>query len=300
MEHHFVIADVFTANPFGGNQLAVFPDARGMSDRAMQALTREFNFAESTFVLPAKNPAHARRVRIFTPGAEVPFAGHPTVGTAAVLARLGMVETPGGKATIVLEEGIGPVSVDVQLDGKAVMTRFSLERPVERAASAPRPADAAAALSLPPTAVTDTWFASYGLPFCFIRLTDKVMVDRSVLDRAAWSAAFGRAWASNLFLFAGDGPASENVYARMFAPSLGVPEDAATGSAAAALAGSLAETSPQRTAEFAWRIEQGVAMGRPSLILASAEKRDGKVLRVRVGGTTVIVGDGHMTTPDNY
>jgi trans-2,3-dihydro-3-hydroxyanthranilate isomerase len=86
----------------------------------------------------------------------------------------------------------------------------------------------------------------------------------------------------------------------MFAPSLGVPEDAATGSAAAALAGSLADASPQRTAEFAWRIEQGVAMGRPSLILASAEKRDGKVLRVRVGGTTVIVGDGHMTTPDNY
>jgi trans-2,3-dihydro-3-hydroxyanthranilate isomerase len=148
--------------------------------------------------------------------------------------------------------------------------------------------------------VTDTWFASYGLPFCFIRLTDKVMVDRSVLDRTAWSAAFGRAWASNLFLFASDGPAGENVYARMFAPSLGVPEDAATGSAAAALAGSLADASPQRTAEFAWRIEQGVAMGRPSLILASAEKRDGKVLRVRVGGTTVIVGDGHMTTPDNY
>src|SRR4029077_17992023 len=109
--------------------LAVFPDARGMSDRAMQALTREFNFAESTFVLPARNPAHARRVRIFTPGAEVPFAGHPTVGTAAVLAPLGMVETPGGKATIVLEEGIGPVSVEVQLDGKAVMTRFSLDRP---------------------------------------------------------------------------------------------------------------------------------------------------------------------------
>jgi trans-2,3-dihydro-3-hydroxyanthranilate isomerase len=148
--------------------------------------------------------------------------------------------------------------------------------------------------------VTDTWFASYGLPFCFITLTDKVMVDRSVLDRAAWSAAFGRAWASNLFLFANDGPAGENVYARMFAPSLGVAEDAATGSAAAALAGSLADVSPHRTGEFAWRIEQGVAMGRPSLILASAEKRDGKVLRVRVGGTTVIVGDGHMTTPDNY
>jgi trans-2,3-dihydro-3-hydroxyanthranilate isomerase len=299
MEHHFVIADVFTANPFGGNQLAVFPDARGMSDRAMQALTREFNFAETTFVLPAKNPAHARRVRIFTPGAEVPFAGHPTVGTAAVLARLGMIETPGGKATIVLEEGIGPVAVDVQMDGKAVTTRFSLEGPPTRAGTAPLAADAASALSLPATAVVDTWFASYGLPFCFVKLTTNVMVDRAVLDRPAWSAGFGRAWASNLFLFSTDS-GSEHVYARMFAPALGVAEDAATGSAAAALAGSMAENAAARTGDFSWRIEQGVAMGRPSLILASAEKRDGKIARIRVGGTTVIVGDGHMTIPDNY
>src|SRR6266511_1525527 len=96
MSHRFVIADVFTPTPFGGNQLAVFPDARGLSDRAMQAVAREFNFAETTFVLPPADPRHTRRVRIFTPRIELPFAGHPTVGTAAVLARLGVVDTPGG------------------------------------------------------------------------------------------------------------------------------------------------------------------------------------------------------------
>lgn len=300
MPHHFVIADVFTATPFGGNQLAVFPDARGLSDRAMQALTREFNFAESTFVLPARDPAHTCRVRIFTPGAEVPFAGHPTIGTAAVLARLGVVETPGGSATIVLEEGIGPVPVEVHLDDAAVTASFTLERSVERAATPPRPEDAAAALSLPRTTVVDAWFASVGLPFCFVRLTDAETVDRAVLDRAAWSAAFAHAWSPNIFLFAGDTSGGGKLYARMFAPALGVAEDAATGSAAATLAGSLAESSPKWTGELAWQIVQGVAMGRPSLIEASADKQDGRVIRIRVGGTTVMVGDGHMTIPDGY
>jgi trans-2,3-dihydro-3-hydroxyanthranilate isomerase len=300
MPHHFVIADVFTATPFGGNQLAVFPDARGLSDRAMQSLTREFNFAESTFVFPPQDPAHARRVRIFTPGAEVPFAGHPTIGTAAVLARLGLVETPGGRATIVLEEGIGPISVEVHLDNAAVTASFTLERTVERAPAPPRPEDAAAVLSLPRTAVVDTWFAGLGLPFCFVRLTDTETVDRAVLDRAVWDASFAHAWSPNIYLFAGDTSGGGTLYARMFAPAFGIAEDSATGSAAATLAGSLAESSPKWTGDLAWQIVQGVKMGRPSRIEASADKQDGRVIRIRVGGTTVIMGDGHMTIPDGY
>jgi trans-2,3-dihydro-3-hydroxyanthranilate isomerase len=115
MPYSFIIADVFTDTAFGGNQLAVFLDARGLSDNAMQAMTREMNFSESTFLLPPNDPSHTRRLRIFTPGMEVPFAGHPTVGTAAVLASRGFVGLHDGKATVILEEGVGPVRVDVEV-----------------------------------------------------------------------------------------------------------------------------------------------------------------------------------------
>src|SRR6266581_3705227 len=124
MPHRFVIADVFTDRPFTGNQLAVFPEAQGLSDRAMQAIAREFNFAETTFVLPASDPRHACRVRIFTPKTELPFAGHPTVGTAAVLARLGLFKLAGGNARIVLEEGIGPVPVEIAVGNDAVLAHL--------------------------------------------------------------------------------------------------------------------------------------------------------------------------------
>jgi trans-2,3-dihydro-3-hydroxyanthranilate isomerase len=136
MAHRFVIADVFTATAFGGNQLAVFPDARGLGDRAMQALAREFNFAETTFVLPPADARHTRRVRIFTPRTELPFAGHPTIGTAAVLARLGLVDMPGGAATLLFEEGVGPVPVEVRLDGSTIFARLSRGRDRARAGRA--------------------------------------------------------------------------------------------------------------------------------------------------------------------
>jgi len=295
MPHEFVIVDVFTRTPFGGNQLAVFTDARGLSDRAMQVLAREFNFAETTFVLPPRDPVHAARVRIFSPGAEMPFAGHPTVGTAAVLAQRG-VGVQGGVGTMVLEEGVGPIAVDVDVRDSVATSRFTLERGVERPAERPSVSGAAATLSLPVEAVVDTWFATAGLPFAVVRLADRGTVDRAVLDRTAWSGHFARAWSPNVFLFAGD-TASGRLYARMFAPGLGVTEDPATGSAAAALAGALADADPAREGTFSWQIEQGVAMGRPSLIEASAEKRDGRTVRIRVGGGSAMVGSGTMAIP---
>lgn len=300
MSHRFVVADVFTEAAFGGNQLAVLPDARGLSDRAMQAVAREFNFAETTFVLPPQDPRHARRVRIFTPRTELPFAGHPTVGTAAVLARLGLIELPGGTGAIVLEEGIGPVAVEVRLGETDTFASFVLEREVERPPSLPALAAAAATLSLSEQEVLEAWFASAGLPFCFVHLASREAVDRSALDRAAWSATFARAWASSLFLFAGDLSPGSRLYARMFAPAYGVEEDPATGSACAALAGCLAGRLPDRDGTFRWRIDQGVAMGRPSLIEASAEKRQGRAVSVRVGGSTVLVAEGHITVPGGY
>jgi trans-2,3-dihydro-3-hydroxyanthranilate isomerase len=300
MPHRFVIADVFTETAFGGNQLAVFPDGRGLSDRAMQALAREFNFAETTFVLPPQDPRHLRRVRIFTPKTELPFAGHPTVGTAAVLARHGIVPMTGGAATIVLEEGIGPITVEIQLRGQTVIAHLVTEKEVESPPARPARTAAASALSLPEDAVLETWFAGVGVRFCFVRLASREAVDRAVLDRAAWSAHFANAWSSNLYLFAGRLAPGSRLYVRMFAPALGVEEDPATGSGAAALAGYLAARSPGEEGILNWEIDQGIAMGRPSFIEASAEKRRGRAARVKVGGATVLVGEGTMTIPAGF
>jgi trans-2,3-dihydro-3-hydroxyanthranilate isomerase len=297
MPHRFVIADVFTETAFGGNQLAVFPDSRGISDRAMQALAREFNFAETTFVLPPQDPHHLRRVRIFTPKTELPFAGHPTVGTAAVLARLGLIPLSNGTAAIVLEEGIGPITVEIQLRGETVFAHLVTEKEVESPPARPAPGQAAAALSLPEDAVLESWFAGVGVRFCFVHLASREAVDRALLDRAAWSAHFAKAWSPQLYLFAGGLASGSRLYVRMFAPALGIEEDPATGSGAVALAGYLAARSPAEEGSFRWDIDQGIAMGRPSFIEASAEKRRGRPARVKVGGATVLVGEGIMTVP---
>jgi len=300
MRAHFVLADVFTAKPFGGNQLAVFTDAEGLSDRAMQALAREFNFPESTFVLPRRDFAHTHRVRIFTPRTEVPFAGHPTVGTAAVLVQRRLVGTHADRVQLVLEEGVGPVLVDVSTRGDTLTSRVTLDRAPEIPSVRPTPDAAAAVLSLPTCAVVEAWFASVGLPFCFIHLDTPESVDRATLNQSAWTTYFSTAWSSNLFFFAQNGLDATKLYARMFAPAYGISEDPATGSACAALAGALAAVSPQRAGNCTWHIEQGVTMGRPSYIEASADKLDGQVMRVHIGGSTAIVGEGSVTIPDDF
>src|SRR5687767_8862562 len=146
---HYVTADVFTSTRFGGNPLAVLTDARGLSTEQMLAITREFNYSETVFVLPPENPAHTRRVRIFTPGGEIPFAGHPTVGTAFVLAALGEVTLTGPETRIVLEEGVGPVPVTIRAaDGKPVFCQFSVAKLPEVGPPLPSRAVMASLLSL--------------------------------------------------------------------------------------------------------------------------------------------------------
>ena len=289
MGYRFFIADVFTDRPFTGNQLGVLTDAQGLSTRAMQAIAREFNFAESTFILPPSSPSFAAKVRIFTPKSEMPFAGHPTIGTAAVLAHLKRIKVPG---TAVLEEGVGPVPVEMT----ALGARLVVERPVEVPAEHPVPEAVAAALSLPPSAVEETWFANGGVRFCFVRLTDRATVDQAVLDRAAWSKHMAKAWSPSLYFFTGE----ENLYSRMFSPAHGIEEDPATGSAAVAIAGVFGARLPGREGSFTWHIDQGVAMGRPSRLEAIAEKRDGKVVRIKVGGSTVIGAEGTIEVPAGY
>ena len=291
MSLDFTIVDVFSDRAFGGNQLAVFPSAEGISDATMQQLAREFNFAETTFVLPPLDPAHTCRVRIFTPRAELPFAGHPTVGTAAVLASL-----DGGRAgterRFVLEEGIGPVTVVT--DGRGA--RFHLWSPDrETARESPPAAAVARALSLPETAVVRSWYAGLGIRFCFVQLADAGLVDRATLDKTAWTAGVADGWSPHLYLFAGECRDGARLYARMFAPALGVDEDPATGSAGAALVASLAADAPPADGSYSIRIDQGVGMGRPSLIEATARKEHGQLAEVSVGGHATIVGRGVMT-----
>jgi trans-2,3-dihydro-3-hydroxyanthranilate isomerase len=287
----FTIVDVFSERAFGGNQLAVFPHADGISDATMQQLAREFNFAETTFVLPALDPAHTCRVRIFTPRAELPFAGHPTVGTAVVLARQDD-DRPGTERRLVLEEGIGPVTVAT--DGQTA--RFHLESPEpETAPDPPSAAAIARALSLPETAVLRSWYAGLGVRFCFVHLADAAAVDGAALDKTAWKAEVADGWSPNLYLFAGECRDGASLYARMFAPALGVDEDPATGSAAAALVASLAGDPPLADGSYQLRIDQGVSMGRPSLIEATALTKQGRLAEVSVGGHATIVGHGVIT-----
>jgi trans-2,3-dihydro-3-hydroxyanthranilate isomerase len=291
----FLLVDVFTDRPFGGNQLAVFPDASGIADETMQQMAREFNFSETTFVLSPGDPSCTHRVRIFTPRQELPFAGHPTVGTAAVLASLS--EGEAAARQFVFEEGIGPVPVAV--DGQTI--RFHLRSPrYESTCEAPPAAAIARALALPDDAIAESWYAGVGLRFCFVRLADRGLVDRAVLDKAAWADGVAGGWSSGLYLFASVGDARDGAHvidARFFAPADGIDEDPATGSACASLAASIAKRSPEPDGTYHLQIHQGSAMGRPSALQGTACKKSGQISEVVVSGRATIIGHGTITLP---
>jgi trans-2,3-dihydro-3-hydroxyanthranilate isomerase len=217
------------------------------------------------------------------------------VGTAVVLAREGLIPRTG---SVVLEEGVGPVTVEVDVSDARAFARLNRDTQVRIPDERPARETAAAALSLPVNAVREAWYASAGVPFACIHLADSGAVDRSVLDQPAWSAGFSDGFGRSLYLFAGELAPGSTLYARMFAPDMGIAEDPATGVAAVALAGSLAELLPEREGTFTWRIDQGVKMGRPSRIEASALKRDGRAVRVMAGGAAVGVAEGTITVKE--
>jgi trans-2,3-dihydro-3-hydroxyanthranilate isomerase len=292
MTHRFTLVDVFTEQAFGGNQLAVFPDGTGISDALMQAYAKELNFSETTFVLPPRKPGHTHRVRIFTPHSELPFAGHPNVGTAVVLAALAK---PGEQQNFVFDEDVGSVNVTARFGEGRGHSELTLNSAAEiRQCDVPR-ATLARMLSLPEDKIgpKPAWLAKAGVGFACIPLADFDAVASARFDNAAWDVAFpAEAWARQIYAMAGDYAPGGTIKVRMWGPSVGVAEDPATGSAAAVLAGSLAADLPNREGDFSWSIEQGAELGRPSFIKASAVKRDGKVISIRVGGGSVIVGEG--------
>lgn len=291
-------ADVFTSTRFGGNQLAVIPDARGLSTEEMHAITREFNYSESTFVLPPDDARHTRRVRIFTPGGEVPFAGHPTVGTAFVLASLGDVAITGAETKVTFEEGVGPVPVTIRAaDGLPTYCELSVARLPELAPPSPPAEVLAPMLSLGVDDLVGGVFhpqaVSCGLPFTFVPVRTRDAVRRARLKLDLWESALAGTAAHMVMVFALDAedPAHQ-VRARMFAPGESVPEDPATGSACAALGGYLGMRDATTDGTMRWTVEQGYEMGRPSLLHVSCDKAAGAITGIRVGGASVLVCSG--------
>jgi trans-2,3-dihydro-3-hydroxyanthranilate isomerase len=294
MRRRYFTLDVFTARKFTGNPLAVVLESDGLDDAGMQAIAREFNLPETVFVFAAGEPRHRARVRIFTPARELPFAGHPTVGTAALLAHL----DGGGQAReVALSEQVGPVVCQVKPAGDGGFASFAIPRLPERIGPV-RDRDAlAAALNLN---AADLGFGNFapenwtaGNPFTFVPVRSRAAVGRAHPDMARWGAAFGPGDPPGAFLFCRevDDPA-HSFHARMFAPAMGITEDPATGSAVAAFAGVLAAFGSFAAGRHALVIEQGTDMGRPSLLRLELSIEAGRLAGATVGGDAVIVCEG--------
>jgi trans-2,3-dihydro-3-hydroxyanthranilate isomerase len=294
MRRRFATLDVFTERRFAGNPLAVVLEAQGLDTAVMQAVAREFNFPETVFVLPSRDAAHRAALRIFTPAAELSFAGHPTVGSAVLLGRL-----DGGAAReLVVEEGIGPVRCrTTMIDADCGRAAFDLPQLPAEAAPAPATDAIAAALGLEPGDIGFGDFVparwSAGNPQCFVPVRSRAAIGRARPDPARFDRTFAIGGRAIAYLFCGEvSEAGHDFHARMFAPGLGVPEDPATGSAAASFAGLLATQAGYRDGDHTVTIEQGFEMGRPSLMELSFTLRGGALAAASVGGGAVVVTEG--------
>jgi trans-2,3-dihydro-3-hydroxyanthranilate isomerase len=298
MQRRYITVDVFTDRAFGGNPLAVVLDAAGLSTAQMQAIATEFNYSETTFVLPPADRANDAQVRIFTVRSEIPFAGHPNVGTAFVLAT----QAAKAPARLKFEEKAGLVPVEILTgQGGVIGAELTAPRPLQRL-SVVDVARAAACLSLSADDVkTDRHLpqiVSVGLPFLMVEVASRDALKRARPDAAAFAAIFPRDGSDAVYFYTRDVPQTErplDLQARMFHPGAsGLSEDPATGSATAAVAALLADLDGAGDGESKLRIGQGVDMGRPSLLLTRVVKKDGKVASVHVGGGCVRMMEGTM------
>jgi trans-2,3-dihydro-3-hydroxyanthranilate isomerase len=294
MRRRFVTLDVFTGQRFTGNPLAVVLDAEELDDTVMQQVAREFNLAETAFVLPPEQPAHRARLRIFTPAAELPFAGHPTVGTAVLLNRI----DGGGDREFVLEERIGLIPcTTASIDPDRGTARFRLARLPEQGG---HPRDArtiAPALGLGPNDIGCGGFApscwSAGVPLTFVPVRGLEEIRRCEPNLAHWSEAFGEDGPAPVYVFCRETIETGSAFhARMFAPRLGVMEDPATGAAAAAFSGLLARFAPPTDGDHEFTIEQGCEMGRPSFIRLGMTMKDGRLVAAAISGEAIVVSEG--------
>ena len=289
MKASFQTVDVFTDRQFGGNPVAVIPDARGLSDAQMQAIANEFNLAETTFVLPPTDSANTARVRIFTPRAEMPFAGHPNVGTAFVLAHQDRVcGVPFDRGNMIFEEIAGPVRMTIDtVDG--LVTGASLAAPQQfRIIRDFDVAMIAQACSLEPSDIEvrrhPPCLASCGAPFVIAEVRDRAALRRAQQRMDVFLSHLPRDEVTGIHLYVEEAKEGADFQSRMFAPLHGVFEDPATGSANVALIGLLAYLRPESSLRLKAAIGQGVDLGRPSLLRAVAEKVDGAVTETFIGG----------------
>jgi trans-2,3-dihydro-3-hydroxyanthranilate isomerase len=300
MQRRYVTVDVFTARVFGGNPLAVVLDAQGLNTAQMQAIATEFNYAETTFVLPPRAPDHSAHVRIFTPRTEVPFAGHPNVGTAVMLAR--ELEGKGGLPVdrLVFEEAAGLVPIRLIREHDTVVgAEFTAPEGLTLGSKVSAD-DIAECLSLTVADISlvnhPPQVLSVGLPFLVTEIATRDALRRAKPNALTHERILPPIGTDAIYAYC-PGATLQALHARMFSPLDGIVEDPATGSAAAATIALLAELRSESDSEMSWRIEQGVEMGRPSLISGRTEKRNGAVTAVHIGGFAVQVMSGVFDLP---
>jgi trans-2,3-dihydro-3-hydroxyanthranilate isomerase len=299
--YRYLHYDVFTEHLFGGNQLAVFLDGRGLSAATMQAIAKEMNFSETTFILPPEQEGTHARMRIFTPGEELPVAGHPTIGSTFALARSGIIDRT--RASFVFGLGVGPTPVSLTWKGEDLSFVWMTQGLPTFSGPIADPARAAAALSLSPAAVAGTGhpiqIVSCAVPFLFVPLTTRSAVDNAIVKPDVLDILLSDAKASahGVFIFSAQpGGKKSTVYSRMFAPELGITEDPATGIASGPLGCYLVRhriVSPDKAKAMVSL--QGAKMGRPSYVHISIDAdKNGKIGGVRVGGEAVLAGEGTL------
>lgn len=301
MPRSYAIYDVFSADKLAGNPLAVVFDADGLSDEQMQKIAGEFNLSETVFVLPADNPTHGARLRIFTPGRELPFAGHPTVGASVALAER---KTDGEDVDMdvmnVLEEGVGPVRTVAKMQsGQPTFAEFDLPRLSGIFHADVSKEAVAAALGLEPHEIgfenhqISIWNA--GVPFMMVPVHDLSVAAKARCDAARWEqlAPMADGQLVDAFVYCRGGVSHEaSFHARMFAPHVGITEDPATGSAVAAFSGAVHMFDDLLDGHHSLLIEQGVEMGRPSVIHLHLDLEGGKIVHARIGGNAVKIAEG--------
>ena len=296
MEYKYFICDVFTKYKFSGNQLVVFPNAQGLSDWQMQSIAKEFNFSEATFVFPSEH-GNTRKVRIYTPTTEVPFAGHPNIGTAFALANQGMFGDLNDGVNIVFEEQAGRVPIKIQKDDSGdIWCELGAPEALSIGVAVNKEL-VGSVLSLNESEILTTTHppqvASVGLPFLFVELPSDPVLKKARINMPFLEDLLEETNVSYIHLYCRDVDEFD-IKARMFAPLDGVFEDPATGSANCALVALLTQLDPHDDLEKDWLISQGTEVGRPSILSGRTLKVEGKVSGVWIGGHSVLVSEGTL------
>lgn len=292
MELQFYVVDVFTNKIFEGNQLAVFPSAERLSDEIMQKIAKEFNYSESVFITSTGNDT-VRNVRIFTPESEVDFAGHPNIGAAMLLARIGEYSDK-KQIDIIFKEKVGNVPIRIYFEDSIPQNAELSTAKLPEKRDSPSIESIAKSISLDISDIVSSPLSfSCGLPFLFVQISSLEKLKQAALNQEHWNDHISQCWAPQLYLFTKETALSNSdFHARMFAPALGIAEDPATGSAAAALAGVISENFEKNDGNFTYVIEQGFEMNRPSIIEMSFIQKNQKIESVKIKGNAVIFSKG--------